>query len=241
MSIYITTVLILAGLQSFCKLALIPRKWELLTALMVFGLPFCFEERIARTNLPQMVEALSAPATLTNWCALVVIQELLAMVAGGALLAELQAEKNKLPQWKKYLSYWKYFAFLPSLLLPTGEIYLQMYLFNTLVDWKFSQITLLVAIMLPLILLLVSESLRFILRTQEKRILGVVHGEYLLLLPAIFLPVAANAKFIPASNEILPQDALYLLLGFAVFESITITIFYFLRRARRNVYHHSNS
>ena len=44
MTLFISAVLIAAAFQSFCKLALLPRRWELLTALPLMPLPFFFEE-----------------------------------------------------------------------------------------------------------------------------------------------------------------------------------------------------
>ncbi len=241
MTPFIAAVLVLAALQSFCKLSLVSRKWEVLLALILFGLPFYFEERIAGISMLKMNSELSSPATLSNWCALVVIQELLALVAGGALLAALQEEERPLPRWKRGVRCWKYLFFVPSLLLPTGALYLQMYLFNSWVSWKFHHLSWLLAISLPLLMILIAETCRLLFRAMEKRILAVVHVEYLLLLPAIFLPVAATAEFIPAQDAIFPRESLVLLLGFAGFEFVTIMIFHVFRRMKRNVHCHSNS
>ena len=45
MTLFISAVLIAAAFQSFCKLALLPRRWEFLTALLLMPLPFFFEGR----------------------------------------------------------------------------------------------------------------------------------------------------------------------------------------------------
>ncbi len=241
MTLLITAVLTLAALQSFCKLALVPRRWEIISALMLSGLPFCFEIRIAHFSLREMNSGLSSPETLSNWCALVVIQELSAVIAGGAMLAGLHAEEPPQTHWKRLLSRWKCLAFLPSLLLPTGVLYLQMHLFNTWVKWEFHHISWLLATVLPLLLILTAESFRLIFRTGESRILAVAQGECLLLLSAIFLPVAATAKFVPAQNGGIPRESLYLLLALVVFELVTIIIFHVSRRSKKNVCCHSNS
>lgn len=50
--------------------------------------PWILQEQLARTNLGELNRALSGAATLREYCALVVIQELLVMVAGFSLLAD---------------------------------------------------------------------------------------------------------------------------------------------------------
>lgn len=118
MTLFISAVLIAAAFQSFCKLALLPRRWELLTALPLMPLPFFFEGRIARTSLVGIDTALSGAETLESWCALVVIQELFSLMAGFSLLAEHESGER--------VKRWKYAVFLPSALLPAGVFYLQM-------------------------------------------------------------------------------------------------------------------
>ena len=108
MALFISAVLIAAAFQSFCKLALLPRRWELLTALLLMPLPFFFEGRIARTSLVGIDTALSGAETLESWCALVVIQELFSLMAGFSLLAEHESGER--------VKRWKYAVFLPSAL-----------------------------------------------------------------------------------------------------------------------------
>ena len=141
MTLFISAVLIAAAFQSFCKLALLPRRWELLTALPLMPLPFFFEGRIARTSLVGIDTALSGAETLESWCALVVIQELFSLMAGFSLLAEHESGER--------VKRWKYVVFLPSALLPAGVFYLQMRLLNEFPNFEFRTITVWLAVLLP--------------------------------------------------------------------------------------------
>ena len=82
MIVFITAVLIIASVQSFSKLSLLNRKWEFLLAVLLIPLPFLFEAGAARTSMQSLNAELSSSATLENWCALVVIQELFTLAAG---------------------------------------------------------------------------------------------------------------------------------------------------------------
>ena len=154
MTLFISAVLIAAAFQSFCKLALLPRRWEFLTALLLMPLPFFFEGRIARTSLVGIDTALSGAETLESWCALVVIQELFSLMAGFSLLAEHESGER--------VKRWKYAVFLPSALLPAGVFYLQMLLFNEFPNFEFRTITVWLAVLLPAAGIAVSELTRLL-------------------------------------------------------------------------------
>ena len=221
MIVFITTVLLLAALQSFSKFSLLPRRWEILQAVCLAGLPFLFEERIAGTSMQALNAALFNAEILENWCALVVIQELFTLAAGFSLLDD--TGRSDLPKQglRCYLRHLKYLVFLPSVLLPAGVLYLQMYLFNALPGMKFRTLTWLLAAGIPLLAILIPELLRLLKRDPESRILMVLHAEYFLVLPAIFLPVAANAHLAPGGNEGFPLDSLLMLAALAVFTLIS--------------------
>ncbi|MBR2905863.1 MAG: hypothetical protein IKC08_08185, partial [Lentisphaeria bacterium] len=91
----------------------------------------CFEERIAKSSMLELNQVLTDPGILNNWCAIIVIQELITLIAGFSLLADRAEDtlsaKNII---RKYLKKLKYVIFLPSILLPAGILYFQMYLFN---------------------------------------------------------------------------------------------------------------
>ena len=142
MTLFLSAVLAAAAFQSFCKLALLPRRWEFLTAVLLLPLPFLFEDRIAQTSLAAVTASLSGAAALENWCALVVIQELFSLLAGFSLLSEYESGEGRLRRWK-------FAAFLPSVLLPAGALYLQMRLFNGLPGMEFRHITWILAAALP--------------------------------------------------------------------------------------------
>ena len=221
MIVFITTVFLLAALQSFSKLALLPRKGEMLLAGLLFPLPFLFESRIARTSMQTLNADLSNAATLENWCALVVIQELFTLVAGFSLLEDMS--RSDLPKYgfRYYLKFWKYLVFLPSVLLPAGILYLQMYLFNVLPGMKFRTLTWLLAAGLSLTVILIPELIRLLRRGLEERILLVLHSEYFLVLPAVFLPVAANARLISDAEERFSIDSLLVLAALTLFTAIS--------------------
>ena len=236
MVVFITTVLLMAAFQSFSKLALLKRRWEFLLALLLFPLPFVFENAIARTSMQTLNASFSNAATLENWCALVVIQELFTLAAGFSLLDDMS--RSDLPKrgLRCYLRYLKYLVFLPSVLLPAGVLYLQMYLYNLLPGLSFRTLSWMLACGLPLAMILVPEAIRLLRRDRDERILLVLHAEYFLVLPAVFLPVAANARLIPGGNGGFPLDSLLVLavLTFLVILSgLGCYIFEIYKRNRR--------
>ena len=208
MIIFITFVLAMAAFQSFSKLSPLPRKWELPLAAGLFALPFLFENRIARTSMLTLNSDLSSASVLENWCALVVIQELFTLTVGFSLLEDRAGNGKPKPA-----GYWKYLVFLPSVLLPAGVLYLQMYLFNILPGMNFRTLTWLLAAGLLVAVFLIPEMIRLLRRDPEERILTVLHAEYFLVLPAIFLPVAANARLVSRESDVALTDSLLLLAG----------------------------
>ena len=230
MTLYIITVLALACYQSFSKLSLLPRWWIFGAAGLAGTLPFFFEERIARSSMLELNQVLSDPAVLNNWCALIVIQELMTLLAGFSLLGDQSAENRYAgkKKWRAYLRKWKYVLFVPSLLLPAGILYFQMYLYNHDPATDFRLLTWKTALCVCAVTLFVAFGLKLLHRKEEKRILTVLHAEYILLLPAIFLPVAAHAKWIPANEKFDFSQPLLLLLLFTVI-IIIFTIFFYMK------------
>ena len=237
MTLFLTAVLAAAAIQSFCKLALLPRRWELLAAALLLPLPFLFEQRLAQTSLAAVTASLSGAATLENWCALVVIQELFSLLAGFSLLSEYESGEGRLRRWK-------FAAFLPSALLPAGALYLQMRLFNGLPGMEFRHITWILAAALPAAGIAAAELVRLLRRERESRILFTLHAEWILLLGAVFLPVAATARLIPAANEEngLETLAVFGLLAVPILLSmIVFTICFNYKRKKYHVHRHPNS
>ena len=236
MTLFLSAVLAAAAFQSFCKLALLPRRWEFLTAVLLLPLPFLFEDRIAQTSLAAVTASLSGAAALENWCALVVIQELFSLIAGFSLLAAYESRER--------IKLWKFAAFVPSALLPAGALYLQMRLFNEFPGVEFRHITWILAFALPGAGIALAELVRLLRRDRESRILFAMHAEWVLLLGAVFLPVAANARLIPAAGEedYLDPLAVFGVLAIPVLLSmIVFTICFNYKRKKCHVHRHPNS
>ena len=234
MTLFIISVLVLAGMQSFCKLSLLPRKWSWGITAALFPLPFCFESAIAASSMRQVNSVLSSPATLENWCALAVIQELLVLTAGFSLLEDRQQAVPGTGVWKKALKFCKYAVFLPSLLCPAGILYLQMYLFNRFPEWDFRRLNWATVFLIAGAALCLTEGLRLFRRDRERRLLTVLHLEYFFLFPAIFLPVAATAEFVESGSSPFRLDSLLLLLFFAAATLGSASVFYFLFKIKQH-------
>ncbi len=185
MGLFIAALLTAAALQSCGKLALLPRRFAVPAALLGALPPWLFEERLARTNLGELNRALCTADTLREYCALVVIQELLVMAAGLSLLAEFESGGR--------VRWWKYLVFVPSLLFPVGVLYLQLTCFNVLVQWEFRTVTLALSAGVPAVVIAIGEGFRLLRRDRMELALDLFHFEWILLLLALFLPVTAGA------------------------------------------------
>ena len=207
-------------------------------ALLCGCLPFWFEERIANSSMLELNQVLTDPGILNNWCAIIVIQELITLIAGFSLLADRAEDtlstKNII---RKYLKKLKYVIFLPSVLLPAGILYFQMYLFNHYLQKDFRALTYLTVLCVLAALTVVSFGTKLLYRKMEKRILTVLHAEYILLLPAIFLPVAAHAKLMPSDEVFDLRNPLLLISGFAAVIIIFTAIFYITKNRKKGKLH----
>ena len=207
-------------------------------ALLCGCLPFWFEERIAKSSMLELNQVLTDPGILNNWCAIIVIQELITLIAGFSLLADRAEDtlpaKNII---RKYLKKLKYVIFLPSVLLPAGILYFQMYLFNHYLQKDFRALTYLTVLSVLVALTVVSLGTKLLYRKMEKRILTVLHAEYILLLPAIFLPVAAHAKLMPSDEVFDLRNPLLLISGFAAVIIIFTAIFYITKNRKKGKLH----
>ena len=215
MTLFIISVLLLAGVQSFCKLSLLPRKWSWGITAALFPLPFCFESAIAAGSMRQVTAILSSASTLENLCALVVIQELFSLTAGFSLLGDLSCGPRTTPPRRKILRGVKFAVFLPSVLFPAGILYFPMYLFNRFPGLGFRTLSGATCLILASAVVLITEGLRIFRRSRDRRLLTVLHLEFFLVFPAVFLPVAASAELVGDGGFSLPADALWLMSGFA--------------------------
>ena len=237
MAVFIITILVLACYQSFCKLSLLSWRWIIGFAVITGNLPFFFEERIANSSMLKLNLLLTDPAVLNNWCAIIVIQELLTLLCGFSLIADQAEEyRTQRKKWHKLLQKVKYAIFLPSILLPAGVLYFQMYLFNHFPEKEFRHLTWYTATSIVVAMFIVALILKFFYRQKEKHILGVLHAEFILLLPAIFLPVAAHAKLIPANEVFDFRQPLLLLLLFLLLITV-FTIFFHIKNQRKGKNH----
>ena len=182
----IGTVLGAAWLLSLLKLTLLPR-WVRAGILVVSTLPaLVFREALTGFNLKSLDRFLSHGEMLKDFCALVVIQELLALLAGLSLLKERELGEKE--HW------WKYASLLPSVLLPAGVMYLTALGFNTLVRYEFSTILWWTAGGFVLVSVLGCELLACLRPTEQGRISGALTASWMLVLLAVFLPAAAEGR-----------------------------------------------
>ena len=126
---------------------------------------------------------------------------------------------------------------LLPILLPAGILYFQMYLFNHYLQKDFRALTYLTVLCVLAALTTVSLGTKLLYRKMGKRILTVLHAEYILLLPAIFLPVAAHAKLMPSDEVFDLRNPLLLIAGFAAVIIIFTAIFYITKNRKKGKLH----
>ncbi len=180
------TVLAAAWLQSVMKLTLLPRavRWGVLALVAVPA--FLCKATLMRFNLHSIDRFLSNAENLKDFCALVVVQELLALLAGLSLLKERELGEK--------VHRWKYLALLPSLLLPVVVMYLTVLGFNRLVCHEFNTILWWASGGFMLLSACSCEVWGLIHPLERERVSAVLTGSWMLVLLAIFLPAAAEGK-----------------------------------------------
>ena len=178
-------VLAAAWMQSVMKLTLLPRtvRWGIL-AMAVFPAFLC-KTTLMRFNLHSIDRFLSNAENLKDFCALVVVQELLALLAGLSLLKERELGEN--------VHRWKYLA-LPSLLLPVVVMYLTALGFNRLVRYEFDTLLWWSAGGFVLVSALSCEVWGLVHSTERRRVSAALAGSWMLVLLAVFLPAAAGGE-----------------------------------------------
>ncbi|MBO7621203.1 MAG: hypothetical protein J6T06_11880, partial [Victivallales bacterium] len=129
MQLFIAIILAAAAFQSVARMALLPRKWTLLLALLVAAVPPLSQRQLTETSMTEALSAFESVEYLQNRCVLIVVQELLAIIFGFSLM-ENHTEGS-------HAAKWKYAAFLPSALVPSAVQYLQMWCFNHFLDIPF--------------------------------------------------------------------------------------------------------
>lgn len=182
MELLVIAVLAGAALQSMLKLALLPLRRRLLLCAAAVLPALIWRDRLAAFNYQRMLQQLGSSELLATLCLGVVLQELLTLVIGWKLLDEEQKKG------------WRCVALLPSILLIPGSFYLEIFCFNRFVGWNFSVTATLVAAACAAVLLGGSALARKLLPRRDDRIGALLGAEYLLLLGAVFLPVALECR-----------------------------------------------
>lgn len=185
-------ILAAAWIQSVLKLTLAPRlwRWGILIAAVIPA--FLFKAGLMKCNLQTIDRFLSDANNLRDFCALIVIQELLALPTGLSLLKERELGEK--------IHVWKYLSLLPSLLLPVVVMYLTAVGFNRLVRYEFSTILWWTTGGFAALTALVCEFPGLVRQPLIGRISATLTGSWMLVLLAIFLPAAAEGKLSQGGN-----------------------------------------
>ena len=182
MELLVIAVLAGAALQSILKLALLPLRWRIPLCAVAVLPALIWRDRLAAFNYQRMLQQLGSSELLATLCLGVVLQELLTLVVGWKLLDE-EEQKS-----------WRSVVLLPSILLIPGSFYLEIFCFNYLVGWNFGLTAALLAAVGAAVLLGGSVLARKLLPRRDDRIGALLGAEYLLLLGAVFLPVALECR-----------------------------------------------
>ena len=232
MQLFIAIILAAAAFQSVARMALLPRKWTLLLALLVAAVPPLSQRQLTETSMAEALSAFESVEYLQNRCVLIVVQELLAIIFGFSLM-ENHTEGS-------HAAKWKYAAFLPSALVPSAVQYLQMWCFNHFLDIPFQRITLALCIALPVMVLIIGELLRRAI-PQDTLILKLFSMEWILLLLAMFVPLAATAGFVAApitADDVRLLPLLWLFIP--VLFSAVVIYTYRIIKGKLHVKYHAN-
>ena len=232
MQLFIAIILAAAAFQSVARMALLPRKWTLFLALLVVTVPPLSQRQLTETSMAEMLSAFESVEYLQNRCVLIVVQELLAIIFGFSLM-ENHTEGS-------HAAKWKYAAFLPSALVPSAVQYLQMWCFNHFLDIPFQRITLALCIALPVMVLFIGELLRRAI-PQDTLILKLFSMEWILLLLAMFVPLAATAGFVAApitADDVRLLPLLWLFIP--VLFSAVVIYMYRIIKGKLHVKYHAN-
>ncbi len=238
MTWFLAVVLLTAAAMSFLKLALLPRRYAIALALLLAPAALLFQNTLARSSLAEITRQVTGFEALRDWCALLVVQELIACLAAArALRAEADGSKPPL---------WSYLAWLPSLLLPVGVVVLKIHCFNYFLQWQFSTITTLLAVALPVAGIAVAECARRFGGSRNERIERLFQGELLFVMLGVFLPVAAQAELLTGVTAA-PDglQTLMLLLALAGSVALFAVLSHWIRTIKNqriiHEYHHANS
>lgn len=235
MSLFILILISLALVISFLKFALLPRLWGIGLAGFSLLSVFFFNSKIATTGKDELMNDFTSMEALRNWCALLVIQELIVCVAGVSYFKSISEAKKS--------SYFGYLAFSPSLLLPIGIWYLKLLGFNFLLERSFTQVCIMLALVVVVSGIGVSELARHVFREKGELFEFLARFEFFYILLGIFLPVAAQARFqptAPSGASIMDGLVLTFVLSLIVLFIASIINIYKTRK-NQNEFYHTNS
>lgn len=206
MVLFVLLILIAAVAQSVVKLSLLHRFFRIAIPLLLLPLPFILQEPLRHCNLQLFERLLQSGENLRNLCVILVVQEIYSLLAGGALLANLENRRK--------IRIYQYLALAPSLLVPAGMVLLQMTLFNRFLEADFQRLSSLVAFGSFAVLAGGSELFARYCPDEIKRRTAALNGSWLLLILAVFLPVAIDGQLtettfeVMAAGDLLPIAAL---------------------------------
>lgn len=226
MDLFIVIILCLACLLSFARLSAMPRIMEYVTAALLVPLSLAGQDFLAGSNLENAMRTLAGPEALANWCTLLVVQELLACLAWAKRLSALTEGRRA--------AVWTLFAFVPSLLLPVAVVSLRLYLFQAMVEYGFTQISIALAIACPLLCMVVAECFRLLAESRRTNMLFRL--ELIFLLMGIFLPVALHATLEEPNVQPIdwPRTAMVLAaLGLCMAASMPLCHWFVVHRRKR--------
>lgn len=98
MTWFLAVVLLTAAAMSFLKLALLPRRYAIALALLLAPAALLFQNTLARSSLAEITRQVTGFEALRDWCALLVVQELIACLAAARAL-RAEADGSKPPLW----------------------------------------------------------------------------------------------------------------------------------------------
>lgn len=193
MFIFIALLLVSSWIQSIWKLTFYPRLLRLavLGGLSLFTI--FASERLAGYNLHDIALLLESKERLDTLCALVVMQEFIALFFGLRLLRAVELGER--------VKWWMFGALLPSFLLLIGGAYLLIFVFNNTVDADFAWTGRFIALGGFLLSALLSELFGLWRKRRIDRAGSALSATVLLLLLAVFLPIIGNEKIFYVETE----------------------------------------
>ncbi|MHB9138392.1 MAG: hypothetical protein ACYC4Q_03195 [Victivallaceae bacterium] len=181
---FVVMILIAAFLQTLAVLSLLPRTWSLLAVLSIVIAVFSAYPWAVMINTHTVAAMLSHPGTLQSACVTVMVQSIVSLLLGLALLQRRGMERK--PAWYMYA------GLLPPLLFPAGCFLALVFLLNQGLPLRFPVIAGGFCAAAGMILCCGVELIRQAFRQEAHRI-ELVSTIYLAqIATAMFLPIIAT-------------------------------------------------